>query len=193
MRRDAVPPVTGFPRGDALPSAGGEPEGDTAAEPLSLFAYPAESNYSGARLDPRLAAAVKAPGGAAAALEHLLRPPSAGLGGDGADGGGGGGAADGTANGMRGVKCPVAAANGTSPGEAAADEMQPLHRTPRWLVAVDAAKACGSSPPDLSDGSLDFLVERPAVLPALACLLPRLSAVWVLNNEASRVLNRSIT
>lgn len=73
-------------------------------EPWSLFAFPAESNLSGARYDPAL-------GRAAASLQL---PPGARLAGP--------------------------------PG--------------RWAVLLDAAKACGSCPPDLAaNPHVDFVVR----------------------------------
>lgn len=221
MRRPTRPPG-----GAEAAGAGAEGSCTEAADrpqPLSLFAYPAESNYSGARLDPRVAAAVKAPGGAGPALERLLQSGGAGTsvgacggagsvncavrgvwlpaaGPHGCDSSGNGsshswgpalgssskaasssrecGAARtggrpplkedvGHANsgswagqeaasdsGSGGRKCPsngAARAQGTEDGAA--------EPSSRWLVAVDAAKACGTRPPDLSDGCIDFLVR----------------------------------
>ena len=69
----------------------------------NLFAFPAESNFSGVRYDPAIGLAAPS----------LQLPPGAGAGG--------------------------------SPG--------------RWAVLVDAAKACGSCPPDLTaNPHIDFLV-----------------------------------
>ncbi len=189
-------------------------------QPLSLFAYPAESNYSGARLDPRLAAAVKAPSGAGPALERLLQSCGAGTsaGACGSAGGeeegvwsaaaclqGGDSSDDGNSHcraaalgssskvassshkyaaARPGARAPLNGAGGNTnagswagqegasdsgsegrecPGKGAAREQGTeggaAEPSSRWVVAVDAAKACGTRPPDLSDGCIDFLVR----------------------------------
>jgi molybdenum cofactor sulfurtransferase len=54
------------PRGEEMRRGGGSPmtEADADAAPLSLFALPAECNFSGARLDLRLVDALQQSGGA---------------------------------------------------------------------------------------------------------------------------------
>lgn len=101
-------------------ACGGANRADGAAlshEPWNLFAFPAESNFSGARYDPAL--------GAAAATLQL--PP-------GSRGGG-----------TRG----------------------------RWAVLLDAAKACGSCPPDLAaHPHVDFVVRSGHLAPKISGFTP---------------------
>ena len=93
--------------------------------PPHLFAYPAESNFSGVRYAPSLAAAVRC-GDAATALVHGAISP--------------GGAANAAAAVVEGHGTETCCGG-------------------RWLVMLDAAKACGTSPPDLSASPVDFVVS----------------------------------
>ena len=93
-------------------------------EPLHLFAFPAESNFSGVEHDLGLVNAIRE--GACAFRGLRTAGRAEGAGGEGLDGGDGGGAGDG---GVRG----------------------------RWLVLLDAAKACGTRPPDLSQHPADLV------------------------------------
>ncbi len=77
----------------------------------SLFAYPLESNFSGARYD----------------LQHVGRVQQHGL-----------------------QVVPVNA--GSSPDQIPGDHKE------RWYILLDAAKACCSAPPDLSQSPADFVV-----------------------------------
>lgn len=140
---------------------------------LQLFAFPAESNYSGARLDASLAEAVARPGGLGDSLLSSLRtgsPPHAT-------------AAPAPSASTAGASMFSAAEHSTASGSASASlpeqfstphavEPKPCscesacsctcmqHPDPaRWLVAVDAAKACSSRPPDLSKGNIDMVVS----------------------------------
>lgn len=108
-----------------------------AAQTLHLFAFPAESNFSGARYGLDLGAAVagSSSSSCAAGLEaeppedaSTARPPSA------------------TQQRLRSSDSTESA--GSDAGG-------------RWLVVLDAAKACGSRPPDLAAHPVDFVV-RPA-------------------------------
>lgn len=105
-------------------SGGAQPAGGPflSPEPWSLFAFPAESNFSGARYDPAL-------GRAAASLQ-----------------------------------LPPGARGGGPPGQ--------------WAVLLDAAKACGSCPPDLAaHPHIDFVVRLGLqgfwpLSPKVPCLAP---------------------
>jgi hypothetical protein len=137
---------------------------------LHLFAFPAESNYSGARLDPYLATAVKDPQGIGASLiatlssQHQAEPES-----------------------LQPISAPLACSSKHLPAENAmvehtddctiAESFAKMREpsgighcdsigcagvaprlTSRWLVLVDAAKACSAKPPDLSNGDIDMMV-----------------------------------
>jgi len=145
---------------------GGTPEEPAPPPLLHLFAHPAESNFSGVRYDPALAAAVRRPGDSAAAL--AVSPAEAAV--------GAAAATDGTTAGRSAAAAAVQRparkdAAGPAAGDSSAEAA--VHRPAeaagggpegRWLVALDAAKACGTSPPDLSAGNVDFLVSvRPQI------------------------------
>jgi hypothetical protein len=168
-----------------------------------LFAFPLESNFSGARLDPALPQALarrQAPSNPSASpptpqtprSETPPRPSNAPgaepfSGRPSAEGGGvqmrpsaegreqgesgeGGEGEHGTrersrGEGMRSLGEGAESGEGDweTSGEGGVDREWGVRMGPgdRWLVLLDAAKACCSSPPDLSRHPADFVVRHP--------------------------------
>lgn len=148
-----------LPDGLADGHVGNATAGGVAAEhTMHLFAFPAESNFSGARFNPALVAAVG--GGCAAALE--AEPPKESPH-ESPEQGSAGGTSDAA------VAPPSSEAEGAGSaaeppcGEAAGQTSG--GRPGRWLVAMDAAKACGSSPPDLDSYPAHFVVRLWHIYP----------------------------
>ena len=141
QKNEALP--DGLPDG---PGAGYPPaHAAAAARTLHLFAFPAESNFSGARYGLSLAAAVAGSSSCAAALE--ADPPED-------------------------SSKPTEDGSGARPPSGAQQRLRSSGSTEsasgegngRWLVVLDAAKACGSHPPDLAAHPVDFVVRPAAAL-----------------------------
>lgn len=150
--------LNGLGGGSMANGATPDVQGDAAAtaEPLfHLFAYPAESNFSGARYSPALAAAVRGRADCASALEPDPAADAAEVDSDSdprqpAD-------STSEAPGAAGA-APEASASATTPAPGA--PCPPCGDSPhRWLVALDAAKACATAPPDLRANPVDFVVS----------------------------------
>ena len=127
---DALQAATG-----AAAAAGGGVGDAVGGEPQHLFALPLESNFSGARYDPRLVEAVQS-----GTLRWLDRAASGGGGDGGSGGGGGSGPAD----------------DGSGSGGSGGGALRPLPRG-RWRVLLDAAKGASTRPPDLAACPADFV------------------------------------
>lgn len=144
---------------------------------LHLFAFPAESNYSGACLDASLAAAVTCPGGLGASLLSSLRthlPPHATAAPAASAPAASAAAVSSSRTSVAEQSTAMGTAIATIPEQSATSQavvpetcscksacscagtrdLDPA----RWLVAVDAAKACSGHPPDLSKGDIDMVV-----------------------------------
>ena len=120
---------------------GGEGAGRGAEEeegPQHLFAYPLESNFSGVRYDPGLAAALQQRHAAVLRLPTQQQRECGVHGGDAA---------------AAGLATAAAAAAGAAAGSGQAAALP----RGRWRVLVDAAKAAGTSPPDLGACPADFV------------------------------------
>lgn len=130
---DGAPPQSP-PQSAAQPPAAAAA---AAAGPLHLFAMPVECNLTGRRLPASLARHVQQFG-----LPCGSNDGDAGCvpcGACGYVGGGGGG----------GSRADTGTSSGAAPSADAAG---------RWLVLLDAAKACGSAPPDLAKYDANFTV-----------------------------------
>ena len=132
---------------DGLPDGPGAsyPPAHASAQTLHLFAFPAESNFSGARYGLDLATAVAGGSSCAAALE--ADPPE--------------GAGKPTED--TGAARPPAAAQ-QQPRSSGSTESTSGDGNGRWLVVLDAAKACGSHPPNLAAHPVDFVVRAASAL-----------------------------
>lgn len=183
-RRRAVGTDGGSGSGAAQSAFGGGRDADggpgtpaVAREPVRLFAFPLECNFSGARLHESLVDHVQRHGPFASPAGH--RPSGTTHAGEAAaEGTDGVVPADGGSEQLRpsgaGGKRPAGSDSGSGSG-------------PRWLVLIDAAKACATSSPDLSHHPADIVVLSyykmfgwPTGLGALllrrATALPRLAA-----------------
>ena len=105
-----------------------------------LFAYPLESNFSGARYDPALSTYVQHNG------LPMCEQQSAAMG----------------ASAHKQQVHPIsngAAQNGRHAGDAEAADGRRSGSEGTWWTLLDAAKACATSPPDLSLHKPDFVVR----------------------------------
>ncbi len=154
-------------------AAGGGGAGGGSAPPLHLLALPAECNFTGDRLPlERLVASVRERGvvgaggaavgtcGTAAVLGAAAHGQQQRRGRGGAEGAAGPsrmGATDGNVQSQQQQQQEVG--EETAPAEESTSSSAAAHVAHgRWLVLLDAAKACSTHPPDLTAVRADFVV-----------------------------------